>query len=464
MDRWIRFFTHFLVPLAFICSFPWFFPYDYAIQLGQIFAITYIIIVGLNILVGLTNHYSLGHGGFVAIGAYGATLLSQKVGLSFLSGILVGAFIAGLIALLFPLLFARKNGMLFSLGTLVFGLFISLLLANWSGYPVAMPQVLGITMDSKVYFLFVAILALTISYATGNLLKGRFGRTLIAIGNHEKGAKRLGVNIRLWKMVTFFFSGFFAGLGGSLLAYQEGWIQSTSFNLNLSLLLLLGVIIGGAGSKWGPAFGTGFLVLYTQFIPNQSPFHVLITLGMLLLTLVIMPGGLVGFFSQLKFIKNLKRVRGGIIHYPAHPHVEFPVSEKNSFCIYEEPRLFKELTVIEHILLGFHQRFKTGFLANLLDLQRVEKEEQYFLGRAYDILRFIGLEKKAFEKIDRLSPGQQHNLKIGMALTLKPKSILQGESYAGISGEELVLFYDPHSQRVKEYTSMDNYIENRKVN
>lgn len=471
MDRWIRFFTHFLVPIVFVCSFPWFFPFENAIQLGQIFAISYIVIVGLNVLVGLTNHFSLGHGGFVAIGAYGAILLSQKAGLPFIMGILLGAFLAGIMAALFSFISGKNKGFFFSIGTLVFGIAISFLATEWVsltggnvGYPVITPQILGIELDSVSYFWFVAILAVSISYATGNLLKGRFGRTLIALGTNEKGVEKVKVDVSWWKTLSLFFSGFLAGLGGSLFAYQEGFIRSTHFELNLSLLLLLGVFIGGAGSKWGPVFGTGALVLITQMIPYSGPFNMVLTLGLFLLCTFLLPNGLVGLFSNMQFVKNLKRVRGGIYHHPSAPHVKLPVFQKKSLCVYDQPRLFTELTVMEHVLMGFHSQYRSGFFSNLLDLQGVEREEQLFLGRAYDVLRFIGLEKRAFHKIQGLTKEEQQVVKIAMALTLIPKVILQEESYAGTSDKELVLFIDPNLQIVREYNGIDHFIEKRQVN
>jgi ABC-type branched-subunit amino acid transport system permease subunit len=471
VDRWIRFFTHFLVPIVFVCSFPWFFPFENAIQLGQVFAISYIIIVGLNMLVGLTNHFSLGHGGFVAIGAYGATLLSQKAGLSFIMGILLGAFLAGIMAALFSFISGKNKGLLFSIGTLVFGIAVSVLATKWvsltggtAGYSVNTPQVLGIEMDSSSYFWFVGILAVSISYFTGNILKGRFGRTLIAMGTNEKGTKMVKVDPRWWKTFSFFFSGFLAGLGGSLFAFQEGFIQSNQFDMNLSLLLLFGVLMGGAGSKWGPLFGTGALVLITQLIPYDGPFNMVITAGLLLLCVFMLPHGLVGFLSNIQFVKNLKRVRGGILHHPSAPLVELPVSQNRSLCIYEEPPLFKELTVIEHVQMGFHSQYRTGFFSNMLDLQRVEKEEQVFLGRAYDILRLIGIEKQAFNKIQTLGKEEQKLVKIAMALTFTPKEILQGKSYTGANGRELVLLIDPNLKKVIDVTGIEYGIENRQVN
>lgn len=471
MDRWIRFFTHFLVPIVFVCSFPWFFPYENAIHIGQIYAIAYIIIVGLNMLVGLTNHFSLGHGGFVAIGAYGATLLTQKAGLPFIMGLLLGALLGGIIAALFSFISGKNKGYLFSIGTLVFGMAISFLATKWvpltggsMGYSVITPEVWGMEMGSVSYYLFVAILAVSISYVAGNLFKGRFGRTLIALGNNEKGTEQVKVDVRLWKILTFFFSGFLAGLGGSLFAYQEGLIRSTYFDFNLSLLLLLGVLIGGAGSKWGPVFGTGALVLITQMIPFSEPFNMVITLGLLLLCISLLPEGLVGFLSKMQFVRNLKRVRGGIFHHPSAPYVELPVSQKRSLCIYEEPQLFNELTVIEHILMGFHQKYRSGFFSNILDLQRVEREEQQFLGKAYDMLRFIGLENRVFNKIHRLTKEEQQLLKMGMALTLKPKAILQGKSYIEASANEMVLSIDPNLKNVSDVTRIDYRIENRQVN
>jgi hypothetical protein len=319
-------------------------------------------------------------------------------------------------------------------------------------------------MDSVSYFWFVAILAVSISYVTGNLLKGRYGRTLIALGNNETGAEKVKVDVGWWKTLSFFFSGFLAGLGGSLFAYQEGFIRSTHFDFNLSLLLLFGVLIGGAGSKWGPAFGTGTLVLLAQWLPYTGPFTMVITLGLLLISILVLPNGLVGFFSQMRFVKNLKRVRGGIFHHPSQPRVAFPNLQKKAICIYEEPQLFKELTVIEHILMGFHSQYGTGFVFNLLDLQKVEREEQFFLGRAYDVLRVVGLEKRAFDKIQRLTLEELHLVKIGMALTLKPREILQDVSYISTGDQELVLLIDPHIKKVTDLTGVDYRIGNRQVN
>ncbi|MEH7238936.1 branched-chain amino acid ABC transporter ATP-binding protein/permease [Bacillus sp. JJ1562] len=324
-----------VIPLALIYAFPWVFNNAHTIHVAQTFLITYIVIVGLNLLVGLSNQLSLGHVGFYAIGAYLSVILTMKVGLNFFVSIMISSLIAAAFGAIVALLSLRAKGPYLAMVTIAFGELVSIIANRWvdvtggpAGIRTSAPSLFGLEFGPVQYMWFIGLLAIIITAAAANIFRGRFGRTFTAFGNSEVASEVLGINVRNWKILAFSVSAFLAGVGGGLFAFQNQFISSTTFDLNLSIMFLIAVIIGGSGTKIGPIIGTAIIVGLPQFLHNFVDYHLMIFGGILLIALILLPDGIVGAFTNLSFFKKFssKKVNTklGILHDDRKATIDLP--------------------------------------------------------------------------------------------------------------------------------------------
>lgn len=307
------------LPLAAVYAFPWVFPNEFYIHLAQTFLITYIVIVGLNILVGLSNQLSLGHVGFYAIGAYMSAIISNELGINFMVSILISSLVAAGFGAIVALLSLRSKGPYLAMVTIAFGELVTIISNRWvdvtggpAGYYPDYPMFFGYRLQSYEYMWFIGLLAVLITVGASNIFTGRYGRTFVALGNSEVATEVLGINVRGWKVLAFAVSAFLAGVGGGLFAFQNGFISSTTFEFDKSILFLIGVIVGGSGTKWGPVVGTVIVVLLPQVFQGLVDYHLMIFGGILLLSLILLPDGIVGELGKLSVFKykNGKKGKG----------------------------------------------------------------------------------------------------------------------------------------------------------
>jgi ABC-type branched-subunit amino acid transport system ATPase component/ABC-type branched-subunit amino acid transport system permease subunit len=324
-----------VIPLVLLYAFPWIFNNAHTIHVAQTFLITYIVIVGLNILVGLSNQLSLGHVGFYAIGAYLSAILTMQIGLNFFVSIIIAGLIAAVFGAIVALLSLRAKGPYLAMVTIAFGELVSIIANRWvdvtggpAGYKTSTPSIFGFEMGPIHYMWFIGLLAIIITAGATNIFRGRFGRTFTAFGNSEVASEVLGINVRNWKILAFSISAFLAGIGGGLFAFQNHFISSTTFELNISIMFLIAVIIGGSGTKLGPIIGTAIIVGIPQFIHNFVDYHLMIFGGILLLALILLPDGIVGAFSKLSIFKKFssKRINTeiGIMRTDQEAKIELP--------------------------------------------------------------------------------------------------------------------------------------------
>ncbi|MCG7345668.1 branched-chain amino acid ABC transporter ATP-binding protein/permease [Sporosarcina sp. ACRSL] len=324
-----------VIPLVLLYAFPWVFNNAHTIHVVQSFLITYIVIVGLNLLVGLSNQISLGHVGFYAIGAYLSVILTMKVGLNFFVSIVISALIAAVFGAVVALLSLRAKGPYLAMVTIAFGELISIIANRWvdvtggpAGLRTSQPSLFGFELGPIEYMWFIGLLAIIFTAGATNIFRGRYGRTFIAFGNSEVASEVLGINVRNWKILAFSISAFLAGIGGGLFAFQNQFVSSTTFDLHLSIMFLIAVIIGGSGTKIGPIIGTAIIVGLPQFLHNYVDYHLMIFGGILLIALVLLPDGIVGALSKLSFFKKFssKKVNTelGILHDHQEATIDLP--------------------------------------------------------------------------------------------------------------------------------------------
>lgn len=308
--------SYLIIPLIILYLFPWIFNNAHIIHVAQTFLIMYIVVVGLNLLVGLSNQISLGHVGFYAIGAYLSAILTMQAGLNFFISIIIASIVSAIFGAILALLSLRAVGPYLAMVTIAFGELISIIVNRWvpvtggpAGYKTDVPSFFGFQLGPVEYMWFIGMLAILITAAVANLSRGRFGRTFTAFGNSEVASEVLGINVRNWKVLAFSISAFLGGFGGGLFAFQNQFISSTTFELNLSIMFLIAVILGGAGTTFGPIVGTLIIVGLPQFLHSYVDYHLMIYGAILLIVLIFLPEGIVGAISKLSFFHKLKNKR-----------------------------------------------------------------------------------------------------------------------------------------------------------
>src|SRR3954463_10580102 len=234
-----------------------------------------IALLGLNILTGYNGQISLGHGAFYALGAYCAAVLMDKANAPYWATVPVSAIVCLGAGFLFGLPALRLEGLYLALATFALGVAMPQLLKyhaleKWTGgvqgivinKPDA-PFGLPVNADQWLYFFTLAIMLLMF-FLAWNLLRGRIGRALIAIRDQHIAAEAMGIHNALYKSLAFGVSAMYTGVAGALGAIAVQFVAPDSFNIFLSIIFLVGIVVGGLASISGAVYGA----LFIQFVPN----------------------------------------------------------------------------------------------------------------------------------------------------------------------------------------------------
>ena len=229
--------------------------------------------IGLMILSGYTGLASLGHAAFLGVGAYTHAFLLTN-GIPFYASIPIVIIFSFLVGAAIGIPILRLTGMYLAIATLALGFIAEHVFIKWEhftggnrGLPVPQPEFLGMSFYDSVFFYYVCLVFLIAAmFAAINILRSPTGRAFVAIRDSEIAAQSLGVNLGLYKALSFAISGAFTGLAGALLAHYIGYLAPDIFNIFLSLTLLLLIVVGGMGSLHGTVFGAIFVGFLPQLI------------------------------------------------------------------------------------------------------------------------------------------------------------------------------------------------------
>jgi branched-chain amino acid transport system permease protein len=260
--------------LLVVCALPFLVSNYHTFQLTLVLVYA-IALLGLNILTGYNGQISLGHGAFYAIGAYVAAILMDKFGVPYWLTVPVAAAVCLVAGFLFGLPALRLEGLYLALATFALGVSMPQLLKykhleNWTGGVQGIvilkpepPFGLPVNQDQWLY-LFTLAVAIVMFVLGWNLLRGRVGRSLVAIRDQPIAAEAMGVHNALYKSLAFGVSAMYTGVAGALGAIAAQFVAPDSFSFFLSIILLVGIVIGGLASISGAVYGAIFI----QFVPN----------------------------------------------------------------------------------------------------------------------------------------------------------------------------------------------------
>jgi branched-chain amino acid transport system permease protein len=293
---------------------------DFRAQQFAYVGIYTIAVLGLNVLTGYTGQISLGHGAFMAIGGYTTAILVADHGVQDLWTIPLAGLIAGAAGFLFGLPALRLSGLYLALATFAIAVATPAVIKRFEGFTgggsginlFGTPEltasltpvtILGreLTFNDWLYYLCwaVALIGYVIAWL---LLRGRTGLALRAVRDSETAAQSSGVSLRQYKTLAFGVSAAYAGAAGALFAIATTFVNPDTFPIALSILLLVGVVVGGLGSLVGLIAGAVFI----QFLPiwsqevSQSPGAPSVVSGLVLIALMfVLPMGVAGLVGRL---------------------------------------------------------------------------------------------------------------------------------------------------------------------
>ncbi|HEX2705095.1 MAG TPA: branched-chain amino acid ABC transporter permease [Candidatus Lustribacter sp.] len=237
--------------------------------------------VGLNILVGYTGQISLGQGGFLAVGSYTSAIVSTRAGLPVPVSVVIAVVMTAAVGALFGLPALRLKGLYLAIATLASQEIILFVVRRWEfltegkGY-IEVPRltVFGLQIERDTFefqwYWILAVIA-TLSVVAGrNLFRTALGRSFMAVRDQDIAAQAIGVNLTRAKVTAFAVSSGFVGLAGALTAYYTETVTWERYTLDVSVLYLAMIIVGGLGSIAGSVYGAVFMMLLPALLTEAA--------------------------------------------------------------------------------------------------------------------------------------------------------------------------------------------------
>ena len=265
--------------------------------------INVMLAVSLNLINGITGQFSIGHAGFMSIGAYVSAILTLNFDIPLVFALLIAGFVAALFGVLIGIPTLRLNGDYLAIATLGFGEIIRIVLLN-TEYVGGASGLSGIPAQTTwtIMFFFTLITIVVIN----NFIRSSHGRACIAIRENEIAAEAMGINTTLYKVIAFSLGALFAGIAGGLSAHKFYVINPGSFNFLKSFEILVMVVLGGLGSTAGSVIGAIVLTLLFTALQDTPELRMIIYSAILILMMIFRPKGLLGS-TGLSFMKFGKK-------------------------------------------------------------------------------------------------------------------------------------------------------------
>lgn len=314
----------------------------YHMRIVNLIGINIILVVSLNLTNGFCGVFSLGHAGFMAVGAYLAAILAlpaakkvlllpqlpawlASVELPFLAALIVGGLGASLCALLIGYPVLRLRGHYLSMATLGFLVIVQVLITQQDGLTRGARGINGLAPYTTTGWVWGTAIATV--FILWKLLHSAYGRGMIAIREDDLAAECVGVNLAGHKLLSFCCGAFFAGIGGGLWGHLITVITPSSFSYNQTFNLVVMSVVGGMGSVTGGILGASFMTVIPEFLrdlemgvsiggltlPPLYGLSQIILAAALILIILFRPDGMVGRweFSWPRFQPKLKSGKGG---------------------------------------------------------------------------------------------------------------------------------------------------------
>jgi len=295
-----------IVALALAAGIASYFANGYQQYVIAMVAITAIVGVGLNVLLGLAGQLSLGHVGFYAIGAYACAILTTRYGWSFWLVLPIAGIAAAIAGALLAVPALRVRGPYLAMVTIAFGFVIEQsaaemkgLTGGWNGIMnIPRPTFAGLAMDEFGIGVLALVVLAALLVLFARLRGGTWGLAMRATRDAEVASQSIGLALVTIRTVAFVISAFLAGIAGALFAILSNFVSPESFPFFQSITFLLVVLVGGAGTVLGPVAGAIVVVLLPEVLSFLAEYRLLFFGALLLIVLWLVPEGIVGAIGR----------------------------------------------------------------------------------------------------------------------------------------------------------------------
>lgn len=254
-----------------------------------LFAAYLVAALGYNVVLGQAGQFAFCQNAFMALGAYGYAVSAPRFGP--VAGFVIGALAATVAGVIIGVAIIRTRELYLALLTLAFSQAALLGIELWPPTQGDNGILVRLGSGDGTYLIAIVCGALALLLVQ-RLTRSKVGRAFALLRTDEKAAATMGVNVPLTRMLAFAFSSLLGGIGGVLLGAVLTFITPTNFTLDLSLLLLTMIVIGGLGSVWGTAVGVLIMVVVQQFLPSAGSVGNYLDAALLFVILAVRPGGL----------------------------------------------------------------------------------------------------------------------------------------------------------------------------
>lgn len=305
----------------------------YLVYIATLILIYSIVAIGLNLLVGFTGQISLGHSGFMAMGAYISVLtmlhlkLPFNINPPFIVVVVMSGLIAAFIGFALGLIALRTKGPYLAIVTLGFGIFVEqgLVLTEsitggrggLSSPPISIfghsviekVTIFGAEFSGReqVYFIILTITLLLTLFAF-KIVRSKIGRAFVAIGDSEVAAGASGINLTYYRTLAFAVSAFYVGVAGALHANMMDWISPSQYGIMTNIDMIAMIVVGGLGSIFGSVLGATLLTILPQLFSKYNFMSTIIVGTIMIVIVIFQPRGLIGMLS------NIHKTRGDKIN------------------------------------------------------------------------------------------------------------------------------------------------------
>lgn len=267
---------------------------DYWIGVFTLTCIYLIAILGVSVLYGFTGLFTMGHAGFMSLGAYTSAIITIYFGVPNFVGIVAGVLVAALIGVLIGILTLRMSGDYFVIVTLGIGEAIRIIIQNLTGITGGARGLQGIPSGSPAWM--VAVVLVTVVVFLANFKRSKLGRNCIAIREEPLAAAACGIDVFRHKLLAMAISCALCGLSGALLAHYMHYLVPTMFNMAKSNELIMTAILGGRGSITGTLIAGAVLIPLPEFLwfGSAQEWRMVLYGLLVVITIIFRPTGLVG--------------------------------------------------------------------------------------------------------------------------------------------------------------------------